>query len=274
MKCEVTSNVFLKDRHLVLELAAPPALRKAVPGQFLHIRIEDSCDPLLRRPLSIHDVSVPSGKKQTKVRILSEVVGKGTSLLSQKKPFSTVDVLGPLGHGFDLKALSSFETVYVVAGGMGVAPLFYLAKRLLEVRKATRRSGGKGKVVVLIGGRTKEHVLREREFKALGCDVHLATDDGSRGFKGRVTQLLEKELLSGATHAGSRVICACGPKPMLAALTSVAKKNDIPAYVSLEEFMGCGLGACLGCVIRTASGYKRICHDGPVFPASEVMWGK
>lgn len=267
MKCEVVSHVFLKDRHLVLELAAPASVQKAVPGQFLHIRVEDSCDPLLRRPLSIHDVSVsPGKKKQAKVRILYEVVGKGTELLSQKKPFSSLDILGPLGHGFDLKALSSFETIYVVAGGMGVAPLFFLAKRLLQAHKV--------RVIVLIGGRTKEHILREREFKALGCDVRLATDDGSRGFKGRVTELLEKELSSHVPRPTSHVICACGPKPMLAALTSLAKKNDIPAYVSLEEFMGCGLGACLGCVIRTTSGYKRICHDGPVFPASEVMWGK
>ncbi len=273
MKCEITSNLFLKDRRLLLELSAPASFKSALPGQFLHVRVEDSCDPLLRRPLSIHDVLLSGKKKTATVRILYEVAGKGTALLAQKKPFSVVDVLGPLGHGFDLKALSGYRTVYLVAGGMGVAPLFFLAKRLREGRPATRRSGEKRKIIVLIGGRTQEHILREREFKALGCDVHIATDDGSRGFKGRVTALLA-QLLSSAGRDPSAVICGCGPKPMLAALTAAAKKSDLPAYVSLEEFMGCGLGACLGCVIRTTSGYRRICHDGPVFAAADVIWGK
>jgi dihydroorotate dehydrogenase electron transfer subunit len=167
---------------------------------------------------------------------------------------------------------------------MGVAPLFFLAKKIIEVR------GQKSEVrkpVVLIGGRTKEHILREREFKDLGCDVHIATEDGSKGHHGRVTDLL-KELLAASCApqviekkdlklkaSGKEpvaTICACGPKPMLAAIADIARVKEISAQVSLEEFMGCGLGACLGCVISTTSGYKRICHDGPVFDAGEVIW--
>lgn len=267
MKCAILSNVFLKERRLLLELAVPAAFKAASPGQFLHVRIEDSCDPLLRRPLSIHDVVPHSKKSGLIVRILYEVVGKGTKLLSEKKPFSEVDCLGPLGHGFDLAGLEE-KKVFIVAGGMGVAPLFFLAKKLIEGR---REKGEGRKIIVLIGARTKNDVLREKEFKDLGCDVHVATEDGSKGFKGRVTELL-KEILREAKGEDRKAICSCGPKNMLAAISDIARQKKMPAQVSLEEFMGCGLGACLGCVIRTTSGYQRICHDGPVFDALEVIW--
>lgn len=264
MKCAILSNVFLKDRRLLLELAVPTTFKSAIPGQFLHIRIEDSCDPLLRRPLSIHDVVPHSKKSGLVVRILYEVVGKGTKLLSEKKPFSEVDCLGPLGHGFDLAGLEE-KKVFIVAGGMGVAPLFFLTRRIRESQ------GPKSKIHVLIGAKTKNDILREKEFKDLGCDVHVATEDGSKGHKGRVTELL-KDLLLTAKSREPGVLCACGPKPMLAAISDIARQKKMPAQVSLEEFMGCGLGACLGCVIRTTSGYQRICHDGPVFDALGIIW--
>ncbi|MFA5039866.1 MAG: dihydroorotate dehydrogenase electron transfer subunit [Candidatus Omnitrophota bacterium] len=266
MKLEIIRNVFLKDRYLLLELSAPRSFSRAVPGQFLHIRIEDSSDPLLRRPLSIHDLeSRKRGKssgEKTIVKILYEIAGKGTALLAEKRPLSQVDVLGPLGRGFDIKKARAANVIYLLAGGMGVAPLYFLAKRLSREKK---------KIEVLIGGRNKDHIMREREFRDLGCEVHVATEDGSLGLKGRVTALL-LERLKAARPQGRRAICACGPKPMLAAVAEISRQKSIPAQVSLEEFMGCGVGACLGCVIRTTFGYKRICHDGPVFDAEEVIW--
>ncbi len=281
MKVEIASNVFLRDKYLLLEFCVPPGFAKPEPGQFLHIRIEDSFDPLLRRPLSIHDVSWQgrsrTGQKKHIIRILYEVVGKGTALLAEKRPLTQIDILGPLGRGFDLKKIRQSRCVYIVAGGMGVAPLFFLAKTIREERKEKEKEP---KIVVLIGGRNKEHIIREKEFRDLGCEVHVATEDGSRGVKGRVTELL-KTLLPPvpAAAAGSLdraedapVICACGPKAMLAAVAVLAQQKGLAAQVSLEEFMGCGLRACLGCVIRTVSGYRRICHDGPVFDASEVIW--
>lgn len=268
MKCEILSNVFLKERRLLLELAVSACFRTASPGQFLHVRAEDSCDPLLRRPLSIHDIVAPRKKSSLVIRILYEVVGKGTALLSEKKPFSEIDCLGPLGKGFDLQKIKKSENIYIVAGGMGVAPLFFLARKLTE---GGRRRAGDRKIIVLIGAKTKQGILREKEFKDLGCDVRVATEDGSKGFKGRVTDLLNSLLPSTTDHRLS-TLCACGPKPMLAALSSIAERNAMPAQVSCEEFMGCGLGACLGCVIRTTSGYQRICHDGPVFDAQEIIW--
>lgn len=277
MKVQITSNVFLRDKYLLMEFCVPAGFAKPEPGQFLHVRIEDSFDPLLRRPLSIHDVAWQarsrSGQKRHILKILYEIVGKGTALLAEKRPLAQIDVLGPLGRGFDLKKINRSRCVYIVAGGMGVAPLFFLAKTIREGQK------GKGpKIVVLIGGRNKDHIIREKEFKDLGCEVHVATEDGSKGIKGRVTELL-KTLLPASGAAGSPedpqgppVICACGPKAMLSVVAGFAQQKGLAAQVSLEEFMGCGLGACLGCVIRTVSGYRRICQDGPVFDASEVIW--
>jgi dihydroorotate dehydrogenase electron transfer subunit len=279
MKVEIASNVFLRDKYLLLEFCVPPEFAKPEPGQFLHVRIEDSFDPLLRRPLSIHDavwqVRSKSGQKKHIVRILYEVVGKGTALLAEKRPLTPIDVLGPLGHGFDVKKILRSRCVVIVAGGMGVAPLFFLARTIREERKEKEKGP---KIVALIGGRNKDHIIREKEFRDLGCEVHVATEDGSRGVKGRVTDLL-KTILPPAAAAGpldraqeAPMICACGPKAMLAAVAGFAQQRGLAAQVSLEEFMGCGLGACLGCVIRTVSGYRRICQDGPVFDASEVIW--
>lgn len=290
MKLDILNNVFIKERRLLLELSVPASFKSALPGQFIHVRIEDSYDPILRRPFSIHDVCESRKKNRLTLRVLYEVVGKGTELLSQKKPLSEIDILGPLGNGFDLDKLYDAEKVYIVAGGMGVAPLYFLAKKLIENREPRTENLAP---VILIGAKTKNDILREKEFKDLGCDVHVATEDGSKEFKGRVTDLLSSLLTSpratvpgpkrywagiapsGRNGAGaplSAAICACGPKPMLTALSVIAHKHKIQAQVSLEEFMGCGLGACLGCVIRTNSGYKRICHDGPVFDASEIIW--
>ncbi len=276
MRIRIVRQRRLAHRRFLLELeVSKGAFAKAVPGQFAHVRIEDSCDPLLRRPLSIHDI-VPSRKgSRSLLKIIYEVVGKGTRLLSEKPAGSPVDILGPLGRGFDLKALARAKQVILVAGGMGVAPLYFLARRLTERRKIT----------VLIGARVRGHLVGEEAFKDLGCRVRVATDDGSKGAKGLVTALLERELSVGERRnaaVGGRAaavggcgvaVCACGPKPMLAAVSTAARAHGVPAYVSLEEFMGCGLGACLGCAIRTVSGYRRICHDGPVFDAADIVWG-
>lgn len=261
MNAQILQNSCIKDRYRLLELSVPTGFKDARPGQFVHVRIENSCDPLLRRPMSIHDV------KPRRLKILYEVVGKGTALLSEKKAKSTVDILGPLGRGFDIKRLMRFKTVVIVAGGMGVAPLFFLAKKIKEFPISKSQC----QMMVLIGARTKNSILGEKEFKKLGCDVRVATDDGSKGFKGKVTELLDKVLPSTIDYRPS-TICACGPKAMLAATAHIARRRHVPAEVSLEEFMGCGLGACLGCVIRTTGGYRRICHDGPVFGAQEIIW--
>lgn len=290
MKLKILENAALKSGHFLLSLAAPRSFLKARPGQFLHIRVADSNDPLLRRPLSIHDVFPARRGRSAVVKIFYKVVGRGTQVLSRRGPSEDLDVLGPRGSGFRWEEFGSRSSVYIVAGGMGVAPLFFLAKKLAHGPRKTDgqdRSAVHRKIVVLLGAKTKDSVFCEKEFKKLGCAVHVATEDGSRGLKGKVTDLFKETLAASCKRQASgqgkknlevcdvkheAVVCACGPKPMLAGIAEIAREAAVPAYVSLEEFMGCGLGACLGCVIRTTSGYRRICHDGPVCPAQEIIW--
>ena len=246
---KITKNFKIASDYYKMSLDAPSIAKRARPGQFVNIRISEKYEPLLRRPFGVHKVQ---GKK---IEILYEVVGKGTKLLSKKKPGEKLDILGPLGNGFSM--LDRRHSI-LVAGGMGVAPLIFLAEKL---------AGNQS--LVLIGAKKRSQVLCEEEFKKLGCDVKIATDDGSCGFKGLVTRLLKKNL---SNRNRPSVIFACGPKPMLKEIIKISKKYRISAQVSLEEHMACGVGACFGCVVQTKKGYKRVCKDGPVFDAKELIF--
>jgi dihydroorotate dehydrogenase electron transfer subunit len=151
---------------------------------------------------------------------------------------------------------------------MGVAPLIFLAEKLTE--RKTQNS--KHKTLVLIGAKTKKQILCEKEFKELGCDVKIATDDGSMGFQGKVTALLKKVLPGTRYLVPGTTIYACGPKPMLKEISRFSQRYDIPAQLSLDEHMACGIGVCLGCVVKTKAGFQRVCKDGPVFKAEEIIW--
>lgn len=262
-QAEIVSNREVAKDIFSCVLKAAQIERHARPGQFLTIRVSDFYLPLLRRPFSIHRAGAG------RVEVLYEVLGEGTAMLSKRKSGERLDVIGPLGRGYDCLAP---EPLVLVAGGMGVAPLVFLAQRLVYKRKA--------RPTVLIGGKTKAKILCEREFRRLGCRVMLATDDGSRGFKGRVCDLLER-VLSGVQRkaqvsiyaCGPRpTIYACGPRPMLEAVARLAVRKQIAAQVSLEEHMACGIGACLGCAVKTRRGLERVCKDGPVFAAEDILW--
>jgi dihydroorotate dehydrogenase electron transfer subunit len=222
--------------------------KSALPGQFVDIKVDASVIPLLRRPLSIHSV------KGINIALLYEVLGKGTEILSGRKPGEYLDIIGPLGNGF---SVGGKMPAMLVAGGMGVAPLVFLAEKLKSAKR-----------LVLIGAKTKKQILCVKEFEKAGCEVKVATDDGSSGFKGRVTDLLER-VLADNPKAG---IFSCGPKPMLKAICALAGTNNIRAEISLEEHMACGIGACLGCVVDTKEGMKRVCKEGPVFEAGKIIW--
>ena len=259
----IISNLKIKDKYFKLLLMAPRIAKTAKPGQFVNIKVNDECEPLLRRPFSIHRAS------GARIEILYEVVGPATEVLSKRKAGEILNIIGPLGNGFDYKSgLRPQATVIFVAGGMGVAPLVFLAERLALLTTQNSRL----KTMALIGGRTKNHILCEKEFKKSGCDVRIATDDGSRGFKGYVSDLLEKELK--AQDPRLKTIFACGPRPLLEEVSRISKKFNIPAQISLEEHMACGIGACLGCVVETREGYKRVCKEGPVFSAYQIIWRK
>ncbi len=244
-KAKIIYNAKISNNYFHCCLQAANIAKSATAGQFVNIKVGEGFDPLLRRPFSIH------AAKGKSIEIIYEVVGKGSELFSQRKQGEYADIIGPLGNGFSV--LGSRLSV-LVAGGMGVAPLVFLAKKL-----------AKHKPLVLIGAKTKNQILCEREFKNLGCEIKIATDDGSRGFKGRVTDLLKKVLRPSTIYA-------CGPKPMLKEIAIISKNLKIPAQISLEEHMACGIGACLGCVVDTKNGFKRVCKEGPVFLADEIIW--
>jgi len=252
-KAKIITNQKLSGNYWRLEFESGEIAKQAYPGQFVNIKVTDVVQPLLRRPLSIHAV------KRQSIKVIYEVLGQGTQLLASRKPNELLDILGPLGKGFDCFSQNKARTVknILVAGGIGVAPLVFLAEKLK-----------KSKPLILIGARNKADVLCIREFKALGCQIKLATDDGSVGFEGRVTDLLKIIL----TESQSVRIFSCGPQPMLKAVASIARQQKIPAQLSLEAHMACGVGACLGCVVSTRSGYKTVCKDGPVFSSEELVW--
>jgi len=231
--------------------------KTAKPGQFLHVKVDDKTT-ILRRPLSIHKI------EKNLIYILFRVRGRGTKLLSECKKGNIFDVIGPLGNGFTIKPKTEDQkskTNILVAGGMGVAPLVFLSEKLAKIKNSKLEI----KNVVLLGAKSKKEVLAEGEFKKLGFKINIATDDGSRGHKGSVVDLFKK-ILSAKRYPLSANLYACGPKEMFYEIKKVLEKYPrIQAQVSFEQFMGCGLGICYGCVIETKEGYKKVCKDGPVF---------
>jgi len=247
---KIVSNERITSRYHLLSIDAKPVLKKIRAGQFVHIRVQDSLEPFLRRPFSVY-------RAQKNLQIFYEVVGKGTQILASKKKGDPLDVLGPLGNYFRLPPPKT-KNVIMIAGGIGVAPFLILSDKL------KKRSL---KMILLYGGRTKDHVCSMKEFKRNGCQVHVATDDGSVGVKGRVSKLFSRI----DPNSQTTFLYTCGPKPMMASVVQFARRYSLEGQMSCEETMACGLGACLGCSIKTQSGYKTVCHDGPVFDLNEML---
>jgi len=266
-KVKILGQKIISNNYFLCTLEAPSVAFQAVPGQFINVRISDAYEPLLRRPLSIHRVT------SSHIEIFYEVLGQGTKILSRKRQGEYLDIIGPLGNGFKLDKQEGSQAI-IVSGGMGVAPLLFLAEEIVTSQKSKVTS----KPIVLIGAKTKSQIICESNFRKLGCDVKIATDDGSRGLKGYVSALLENILRTtpacrtGRDDSRRTTVYACGPKPMLKAIAGISLKYNMLAQVSLEEHMACGIGACLGCVIRTKDGYRRVCVDGPVFEANHIIW--
>ena len=211
------------------------------PGQFVNIKLQGL---FLRRPISVCD------SENGILTLIYKVVGKGTEQMSEMTEGEELDVLTGLGNGYNT-ALSGEKPV-LLGGGVGVPPLYMLAKKLVAEGK---------KVTVILGFNTKEEIFCEEDFKALGADVIVATADGSYGVKGFVTDALK--------DVDYTYFYTCGPEPMLKALY---KATSTSGQFSFEERMGCGFGACMGCSCKTITGYKRICKDGPVLEKEEILW--
>ncbi len=232
------------------------------------LSIDKGFDPLLKRPFSIHRIV------DNDFQLLYKVVGKGTYILSKKKPGDILDVIGPLGNGFPVNKTQN--NIILVAGGLGIAPIFALAEKLIPpippLKKGEFQSPPLGKPVLFYGARTKKELLCTEDLKSIGISTVISTDDGSFGHKGSITDILKKHLSRYPSLVTDSVLFACGPKPMLKSLSSLSRKNKIKGYITLEENMACGLGACLGCVINTKNGFKCVCKDGPVFSIDEIIW--
>ena len=227
------------------------------PGQFIHLKINNaSYDPLLRRPFSIFDIN----KKEKSLTIIYKICGRGTRLMKDIKKGDEIDILENLGNGFNLKNKNT--KIVLIGGGMGIAPLYLLAKKLYK----------NNKLMVLLGAKNKQELdFMNNKFSKLAVKVYKATIDGSLGFKGTVVDLL-KELIKDKKEIG--YLYGCGPTVMLKELKKIVINKNIKAEVSLEERMGCGIGACLSCTVKTINGNMRACKEGPVFPLKEVIFSE
>lgn len=244
---EVVSNINITADIYDMVLKCPEIAKLAKPGQFVEV-YTDSEALLLPRPISICEINSDG------VRLVFQVVGKGTKLFSALKSGDTLRLVGPCGNGYTLK---SDKSALLVGGGIGVPPLLEVAKRLKDCK-------------VVLASRTENLSILADEFKKTGAEVYVATDDGSTGYRGNAVQLLRDKALT------ADVVYSCGPKIMLKFLTEYAVEKNMECQVSMEERMACGLGACVGCVVKIKDGddwqHKKVCKDGPVFEGREVVW--
>lgn len=251
----VISNEQLAVDLFEIELIAPQVALQCEPGQFLQVRTNENKDPLLRRPISIYDAD----KERGTITLLYKAVGRGTHLLSKIKAQEYLDIMGPLGKGFSLPK-TICKTV-LVGGGVGIAPLLYLARRLKDLHC---------EVTVLYGAGSSKELIAAQRFENLPVELKAATMDGSDGFKGLVTDLLKEHINAEEVD----IIYTCGPEIMMAAVADIAAQYKIWGECSLEENMACAVGACLGCARKlkiSDIGYVKVCKDGPVFNMQEVQ---
>jgi dihydroorotate dehydrogenase electron transfer subunit len=250
---KITSGIFL------MGLRAPRLAAASSPGQFVMVRVNEGIDPLLRRPLSICGAI-----NNDDLYLLYKVIGQGTEIMSMKRPGDILSVLGPLGQGFSLPGDNGKSIL--VAGGIGAAPLYFLATAL------------KNKPVTFMAGfATAGDIIPFQDIAGQPMDISIATDDGSEGYSGFVTGLLEEYLDKNNDETVDMTIYTCGPMQMMKRVSSIASSRGIKCQVSLEALMACGLGACQGCAVKTipqdnAAPYRHVCKDGPVFQSQLIDW--
>lgn len=222
-------------------------------GQFLMVRkAGSSLDPLLPRPMGVHDIDADL------VKLLVEPVGKGTRVLAETAVGDRLSILGPLGRGFDL---SGAGPALLAGGGIGISPLALLARELTAARREVR---------CLLGFRTRHQAVAAELFK--GFEAKVFTEDGTVGEKGMVSEPLSRHISDYGKGQGAAEVFACGPHAMLKAVARLSKEHGIKAQVSLAAHMACGVGACQGCVVATTDGYRKVCSEGPVFNAGDILW--
>jgi dihydroorotate dehydrogenase electron transfer subunit len=263
---QVIENRSVAPDHFILTVRLPLSFATPAPGQFVMIRDPDRDEPILPRPISVYGFQ--REEDHAILNLLCRVAGRGTSLFSRLNQGATLTVLGPLGRGFTIDP--DVRQVLLVAGGVGAAPLAFL----LQEGSLLKPHSGKRKVTAYLGAGTAELLTGLNHLQDF-CDLRTATDDGSCGYRGTVTERLAVDLAG--YDAKSTLILACGPGAMIRSLALLLKDTRIRCQVSLEEKMACGVGACLGCVVAIKegegrTGYRRVCKDGPVFDIREILW--
>jgi dihydroorotate dehydrogenase electron transfer subunit len=251
LDCVVTSNIPLNDRYYLLRVTQDEPFPSMLPGQFVELRVDNSSEVLLRRPVSIHDINYETNEMD----LLIQIVGAGTRKMSELKKGDILNMIAPLGNWFSMPT-DKAKHVLLVGGGVGVAPLLLLGR---ELKKSS------GKVSFLLGARTANDLVQLDEFSKYG-QVYLTTEDATIGEKGFVTNhsLLYNNVFD--------KIYTCGPTPMMKAVAQYAKAQQIDCEVSLENTMACGFGVCLCCVTDTIEGHKCVCTEGPVFNITSLKW--
>ena len=257
IKAKLLKKEELKPGILKFSVQADEIVSTAKPGNFIEIRVNDDIEPFLRRPISIYNMD----KEKGILEFIFQVKGKGTTILARRNEGELIDIVGPLGFG--TFKYSSYENLAIIGGGIGVFPLYELAKSAKNENK---------NVNTYLGFRNKDLVVLENEFKKVSNQLTITTDDGSYAQKGFAIDFLKKDIEDGKIDG----IYACGPLPMLRAVRELAIEKNIPCQISLEERMACGLGVCLGCAVKTAKSpreapeYWHVCKAGPVFQAKDV----
>ncbi len=259
-KAEILSNNYVGEHFRLLSIAPLSEVLVPSPGQFYMLQAGDTTDPLLKRPFSIFDYS------NDVISFLYRIKGKGTLNLSRLKEGDTIWAIGPLGNGYPILN----GDFIAIAGGIGIASLYLLLKKF------------RNKSYLFYGARSNGELVMADEATALSKKIFLATEDGSSGKKGLVTDLFRDFLESGTDILYPKNIYACGPIPMIRELSKIVGKYNLMCYVSLEEHMACGVGACLGCVVRIKSketdndtwAYRRVCKEGPVFDMTDIVFGE
>lgn len=254
---EIVTKEMLKPDIVKFGLKAPGIVECAKPGQFVEIKVGENLDPFLRRPISIHSMDKENGI----LEVIIQLRGKGTKVLSKKEIGEYLDIIGPIGYGaFNIVEC---EKLAIIGGGIGIFPLYELAKIAKNEEK---------EVNTYLGFRNKDLVVLEKEFEEVSTNCKICTDDGSYKIKGYAIELLKEDIKQGKIDS----IFACGPMPMLKAIKAIAKEENIKCQISLEEKMACGLGVCLGCAVKTAEStvenpeYVHVCKLGPVFDSEFV----
>ena len=270
----ITENVRLARDTYRLRFDCPQIARRAVPGQFLMVRLAGVNDPLIGRALALYDTVCTTAGAPRGIDLVYLAKGKFTQRLAQCPPGTHLGVWGPLGNGFPPRAA---EHLVMVAGGIGQTPFVALAAESLGRRQygdPPRKVAPASQVTLCYGARSAEYLAGIEDFQRLGVDVRISTDDGSRGHRGLVTDVLAQLLAS--APAPCRIV-TCGPEVMLEAVAELAARHRMPCEVSLETPMACGIGICFTCVakVKDAHGawdYKRTCVEGPVFDAAKIQW--